>query len=694
MQKKYFIKAIIFISVVFLSVSCANNDPLTESELSTAQINFTKNNAPFQLTKIESGIDKFYVYGYYTANLLFQDYVANGNPPKSDWMFNQEVSHYGNGEYGYNPVKYWPAKEDDKITFMGYTYSPNTLVTPVSPDPITKLGEPKFKYTTKTDDPTGDLLVSQPAYNLTRKSGSVKLFMQHVLSKVRFNIKSTSVNVKIKSIQLKNTLTEAEFTAHGRVWSKLENRLDLKKYLIPESEQLLTNAFKLLSSYYIVLPQDILNSTPKPTFALVFDDNGVEKTLEFVPSKNWEIYTSYMYNITYSAGELEVLTDIDPWEIKEVEDEITANQYLNVSTRELDLAHSHHFYYNSSFPTTSVHQLASYPDKSVFTLSDYFDVSYIGNKIRLQGKSGTDFSADLFTIYVQGHDLHGHVIVKLPINVRTESEGGIEVDGTFWAPGNIIYHDGHLEIAPNANYTGLYFRWGSLIGLAGNNAKSFQFIPEKTVGFRPTEFNGTISKWNEVPYERTMASVAHDDAFKERYDNKLGFDAVNALGDPCRYMSHQQGWTKGKWRMPTKAEYDAIVFHRKIRKINGIWGIADESHEHTSATTGTLAVEAGWFIKTDMTDDTISPDDEFNSVKPPKGWVFYPASGQRSGYTGALSEYSTLGYYWTATTVSWDAAYRFQFSKTDTGDNQGSFNDVASGFLDAYPIRCVRDTSK
>lgn len=694
MQNKYFIKAVIFILVAFLSVSCANNDPLTESELSTAQISFTKNNAAFQLTKVESGIEKFYVYGYYTGNLLFQDYVANGNPPKSDWMLHQEVTHYGNGEYGYNPVKYWPANENDKITFLSYTYSPNTQVTPVSPNPITKLGEPKFKYTTKIEDPTGDFLVSQPAYDLTRKNGSVKFYMQHVLSRTRFNIKSTSVNIKIKSIGLKNTYTEAVFTAHGRVWSELANRTDLKTYIIADSEQSLTDQFKLLSSYYIVIPQQIQNNSIQPTFVFVFDDNGVEKTLEFVPVKDWEIYKSYTYNITYSAGELEVLTDLEPWIENTIEDDILANQYLNVSTRELDLAYSHHFYYNSSFPTTHVHEVATYADKSSFNLYDFFNVYIEGSKIRLQAKEDKLFEAETFTIYLQGHDLHGHAIVRLPINVKTEKDGGIEIDGTFWAPGNIIYHDGHLEIAPNANYTGLYFRWGSLIGLAGNNAKSFQFIPEKTIGFKPAEFNGKISKWDEVPYERTMGGNAYDDAFKDRYDNKLGFDAIKAIGDPCRYMSNQKGWTKGKWRMPTRAEYEAIVFNRKIRKINGTWGIADESHEHTSASTGTLPVEAGWFVKADMTDNTIPPDNEFNSVKPPKGWVFYPAAGERSGYTGILSQYSTLGYYWTATTVAWDAAYRFQFSKTDTGDNLGSFNDIAAGFVDAYPIRCVRDTNK
>lgn len=76
-----------------------------------------------------------------------------------------------------------------------------------------------------------------------------------------------------------------------------------------------------------------------------------------------------------------------------------------------------------------------------------------------------------------------------------------------------------------------------------------------------------------MPYERTMNATEYKDAFAGRYENTLGYDAKKALGDPCRYMSNQSGWTKGKWRMPTKEEYDAIVTTLKIRRINGTWGI-------------------------------------------------------------------------------------------------------------------------
>lgn len=693
MRSKHYLKGAI-ISVSLFAISCAKSELPEDPNFSTAQLSFNTTIVENAATKsnITGDIPEFYVLAYYTGEQLFQDYISSGNPPIANWMYNQLVERQADNTYSYTPITYWPVNTNDKISFVSYYAEDNTNVKIISPDPITKEGRPILEYTTQPENPTLDLLISQPVYDKTRLDGNVQMYMQHVQSRLQFAIKSTSINTKIISVGLKNVYTKAEFTAHGRVWYNHTDIKDLKTQTLLPIEQDLTGKFRLLSQYYLVIPQRFITSIVKPVLTFVFDDNGTQKSFEYTPASDWEKYNSYTYNITFAGDKIDVDVDVLPWSERNVDENIVANQYLRVSTRQMDLAQSHHLYYNSSFPTTSIGESATYPDNTSFILGDFYNVYFEGYKIRLEAKQENVFNAESFTIYIQGLDLHGHVIVRLPINVKTEKGGDIEIDGTFWAPGNIIYHDGHLEIAPNANYTGLYFRWGSLIGLAGNNAKSFQFIPDKSIGFRPKEYNHTISMWDEVPYEHTIDGKELDDAFEGRYDNKLGFDAVKALGDPCRYMSNQAGWTKGKWRMPTKAEYEAIVLKRKIRRINRLWGIADENHEHVSATTGVLAVEAGWFVKADMTDDTVPPDNEFTSSKPPKGWVFYPAAGQRGGYSGALSEYSTLGYYWTSTTTSWDAAYRFQFSDKNSGDNLGSFSDIASGFVDAYPIRCVRDT--
>ncbi|MGL5317378.1 MAG: fimbrillin family protein, partial [Bacteroidales bacterium] len=386
----------------------------------------------------------------------------------------------------------------------------------------------------------------------------------------QFKLKSTTEGVKILSVGLKNVETQANFNSQIRSWGNYTNSIkELKTYDIPQEEQPLTNEFRLLSDYYIVLPQETENVESKPTFTIALDDNGKRINFEFSPATNWEMFNSYTYNLTYATEKIEVSITPEPWTENNVEEDIVANQYLNVSTRKMDLAQSEHLYYNSSFPSTTVADSASYPEGTKFLLKDYYNVSYEGSKIKLSSNDN-DFDAESFTIYLQGMDLHGHVSVRVPIEVKAVSEDiGVDIDGTFWAPGNIIAQNGKLDIAPNASYTGLYFRFGSLIGMGGNNSGTFDFLPNKSIGFRPPEFNGTITTYERIPYVSTLnTTIGIEDAFIGRHNNGSGFDAEKAIGDPCRYMSNQAGWKKGKWRLPTEKEYMAIVRTRKIRRIN------------------------------------------------------------------------------------------------------------------------------
>lgn len=677
--------------VVVLFTSCQDQDVSYEHLDGTIKINFTDNLDQKSSVNNINSLANFGVFAYHTGRESINDYLSTGRTLVADWMFNQEVEFKIPDGYVYSPVRYWPSDPQANITFCAYAplNSPNLEI--LSPNAQTKVGVPIYSYTVNAQNPSEDFLVSHPAYDLTSSSGGVKFIMQHVLSRIRFNVKSSASNVRIKSIGLKNVYTKAVFNTIDREWHKQDLKRDLVTYLIPESEQLMTDQFRMLKQVYKIVPQ-VVDQVDKPIFTLVFDDNGVEYSKEFSPLQNWDSYSSYNYNITYTSGQIEVVSQVEPWQVNNVSDVIIANQYLFVSSRVLDLAKTYHIYFNSSYPSTSISSVARYSDGVEFNLYDYYNVYFEGQKVRLEAKTGVRITDKKFTMYIQGEDLHGHVLVTLPIVVLTDQDEGVEISNVFWAGGNIISTDGYLDIAPSANYSGLYFRWGSLIGLAGNNAGSFKFDPSKSIGFVPVGYKKPMNKWENVPYEK-KPSIGSGDAFIGKYSNGLGYEAESGLGDPCRYMSNQKGWTKGKWRMPTLSELDEIVMKRKVRRINGTWGVQDENHIHETATTGVLPVEAGWFIKADTTDVSIPSDSEFNTVKPPKGWIFLPASGQRGGWSeGMMSEFSTRGYYWTATTPAWaGAAHRLQFGNVDTGDNKGSFNDPADGTMHAFPIRCVRD---
>lgn len=57
----------------------------------------------------------FGVLAYYTEKTDF----ANADKPKPNFMWNQQVT-YSNSAWSYTPVKYWPTKVGDKVSFFAY----------------------------------------------------------------------------------------------------------------------------------------------------------------------------------------------------------------------------------------------------------------------------------------------------------------------------------------------------------------------------------------------------------------------------------------------------------------------------------------------------------------------------------------------------------------------------------------------
>jgi hypothetical protein len=695
-MKKHILAHIVsvFITLLFL-LSCDKSDALIESELSTAQISFTGNSIEelscTRNTKTATlHSDEFSVFGYYTGKESIKEYLDSGKKLIANWMYDQLVTPNATGKYSYTPIKYWPTETDDKITFFAYspTASSSSSIKVITPNINHKEGKPKFLYQTNINKPIEDFLVSHPAENLTRSSGNITFQMQHVLSRIQFNLKSSITNVKLLSIGVKNVYTQATYTTNGSKWINTKARQTLKQYDILTEEQSLLNEYKLLSNYYILIPQ-ILEQELKPIFTLTFEDDGIKKVKEFSPSEDWTISNTYTYNISYTAGALDVHVNQQAWNVNNMEHEILPNQYLNVSTRELDLSKADNLYYNSSCPHISIAPIAKKPDGTEFNFNDFFEAIFDNTKIHIKALDKV-FTEKSFTFYIQGAHLIGNSIIKLPIVAQIGEGESVDIDGTSWALGNIIYRDGKLDIADNPSYCGLYFRWGSLIGLTGNNiVNSYGVFNNVTsIKFRPEEYTDTIKLWTDVPYETGEIK------------NESG--ASKALGDPCRYMSNQAGWSKGKWRMPTNAEYEFIILSRKNRKRRGTeadWDSNNYNNANDSASVGTRSIPSGWYIKADES-STMPPDEDFNSITPPEGWIFFPASGLRGAGAGAISECSTLGYYWSSDLKISDAlnsrAMGFVFSDVISETNPGSFRCESFTVLEARPIRCVRDikTSK
>lgn len=140
-----------------------------------------------------------------------------------------------------------------------------------------------------------------------------------------------------------------------------------------------------------------------------------------------------------------------------------------------------------------------------------------------------------------------------------------------WARSNVVWDNANSRLTfattPDenvgipANSQGLYFRWGSLVAIAPCANNNNSYVYEYEGGKYP---NGDII-YNSINYYSysTLSAIAtgdvseEDDAFAT-YNNNTGFDASVSKGDICRYIT-AQGWvSRGSWRLPTVAEWEAL----------------------------------------------------------------------------------------------------------------------------------------
>jgi hypothetical protein len=137
-----------------------------------------------------------------------------------------------------------------------------------------------------------------------------------------------------------------------------------------------------------------------------------------------------------------------------------------------------------------------------------------------------------------------------------------------WAGSNIYWDGGKLTFdgagkTANKTYQGVFFRWGSLIGISpqgGTDVTSLGdvrlYIPpvaggdwdaSKTVGSTDSPWSGAGS-WASIPYTTTASSTNAED---ENYLYEHSDAATYAVykGDICKYL------TGGIWRMPNASEF-------------------------------------------------------------------------------------------------------------------------------------------
>lgn len=136
----------------------------------------------------------FGIMGYYTGQNTFENVKTTVTP---SFMHNQMVE-WKNNAWTYSPVKYWPNRSGDKISFFAYApYESNWqngTKAGVSLSPATEAGIPYIDFTLKNKDNLKKMvdLVVADKRDMTytpENGGKVSFQFEHTLSRVSFQAK-------------------------------------------------------------------------------------------------------------------------------------------------------------------------------------------------------------------------------------------------------------------------------------------------------------------------------------------------------------------------------------------------------------------------------------------------------------------------------------------------------------------------
>ncbi|MDR1882308.1 MAG: fimbrillin family protein [Prevotella sp.] len=287
------------------------------------------------------------------------------------------------------------------------------------------------------------------------------------------------------------------------------------------------------------------------------------------------------------------------------------------------------------------------------------------------------------------------------IYFKPEVQGTGNGDGTGAGDvGSLTFAESKADgtIGGKEGYQGVYFKWGSLVGVSTNTTgtgyddnNTFLFIPDLATGkyhkYKKGYVQGTpddiVSAYLDKAIDNTWGSIPV-------VNNNLPDDrAVNALlplhspeyyqGDICRYLSDNRSVNGSglvsEWRMPVSDMFAGDYSDTFPYKPDGDSGSVWNPNPSWSGFDGSDANGAS------QTEDAFMTYMYF----PTGETVFFPASGNRDTL-GWQRDVGIYGYYWSSS-VSSDAAYarilgfgyNFMYPAYDAHRSFG------------YSVRCVRD---
>jgi hypothetical protein len=227
-----------------------------------------------------------------------------------------------------------------------------------------------------------------------------------------------------------------------------------------------------------------------------------------------------------------------------------------------------------------------------------------------------------------------------------------------WAGSNIYWREdptapdgGYLtfdDIGATSQYGGLFFKWGSLVGLSAEGMMSepwrtgmILYIPAGVNGnYRPqTGASIPLPTWGDIPFGTSdhLSAITNDEP-TFGYTTYLNSDPENVSGfkgDICAYLSGRAGVPEGYWRMPTSEEFGTVAQYT----LTG--SFANRSDVEPD---GTSLFTAGYYY-------------DYDGKHSGASGVFFPASGGRFLPTGMLNEVGKEAHAWSSSPYGENGAY-------------------------------------
>lgn len=221
-------KQLFTLAAGLLLTACAQNEIINESPDANPPVSFDvytgvqSRGAETTLSTVQA--TGFGIFGYYTGA---DSWASAGTP---NYMFDQKASYEAEA-WSYTPVKYWPNKAGDKVTFFAYAPHSSSSGSGITTSSSATEGSPYLDFTVQADASKSVDLVTASALDQAKSSSPVSFTFGHALSRAQFFAKasenlSTGSHVFIRSVKIVGSTnnigskfyTRARYTLSDGTW--------------------------------------------------------------------------------------------------------------------------------------------------------------------------------------------------------------------------------------------------------------------------------------------------------------------------------------------------------------------------------------------------------------------------------------------------------------------------------------------